>query len=108
MVFPAPANMSGEWIRNKFMKIIKAQDKEWIEKQGYSKRIFLDEKDLGQPGALVQEIKIKAGETAGEHYHKKQTEIFYFLTENGHWIINGERMIFKIGDVLVIEPEDMR
>jgi len=88
------------------MKIIKSQNKEWLEKEGYSKRIFLDEKDLNHPGSLVQEIKIKPGETAKEHYHKKQTEIFYFLTENGYWIINEEEMSFKKGDVLVIEPLD--
>ena len=88
------------------MKIIKPEDKEWLQKQGYSKKIFLDEKDLNYPGGLVQEIKIKPGEIGADHYHKKQTEIFYFLTDNGYWIINGEKMTFKIGDVLVIEPFD--
>lgn len=54
----------------------------------------------------MQEIKIKAGEMGKAHHHKIQTEIFYFLTDNGYWIINGERKRFKIGDVLVIEPGD--
>jgi quercetin dioxygenase-like cupin family protein len=88
------------------MKVIKTQDKEWLDKKGYSKKIFLDGKDLNKPGTLVQEIKIKSGETAKEHYHKKQTEIFYFLSKNGYWIINGERLDFEIGEVLVIEPRD--
>jgi len=88
------------------MKILKSEDKQWTEKEGYSKRIFLNEKDLNYPGGLVQEIKIKPGEGAKEHYHKKQTEIFYFLTGNGYWIINGEKMSFKRGDVLAIEPFD--
>ncbi len=89
-----------------YMKIIKSEDKQWAEKEGYSKKIFLDENDLNYPGGLVQEIKIKPGEEAKEHHHKKQTEIFYFLTENGYWIINGEKMSFRKGDVLVIEPFD--
>lgn len=88
------------------MKIVKSQNKEWIEKEGYSKKIFLDETDLNVQGSLVQEIKIKAGQTANSHYHQKQKEIFYFLTKAGYWIINGEKMIFEIGDVLVIEPFD--
>jgi oxalate decarboxylase/phosphoglucose isomerase-like protein (cupin superfamily) len=88
------------------MKVVKSEDKEWLEKKGYSKKIFLDEKELNYPGSLIQKIKIKPGEGAEEHYHKKQTEIFYFLTENGYWIINGERMNFKKGDVLVLEPFD--
>lgn len=88
------------------MKIIRAESKDWQDKQGYSKKIFLDENDLNYPGGLVQEIKIKPQEKAMSHYHKKQTEIFYFLTDNGYWIINGEKQIFNIGDVLVIEPFD--
>jgi len=88
------------------MKIIKSEDREWLEKEGYSKKIFLDEKDLNYPGILVQEIRIKSGDEAKEHYHKRQTEIFYFLTENGYWIINKEKYFFKKGDILTIEPFD--
>lgn len=88
------------------MKIVRSADKGWQDKDGYSKKIFLDEDDLHHPGSLVQEIKIKAGESAKPHHHKVQTEIFYFLTENGYWIINGQQMDFRIGDVLVIEPGD--
>lgn len=88
------------------MKIIKSEDKNWLDKEGYSKKVFLDEKDLNYPGGLVQKIKIKPGEGAESHHHKEQTEIFYFLTENGYWIINGEKLSFKKGDVLVVEPHD--
>lgn len=88
------------------MKIIKNAETKWQKKKGYSKKILLEEKELRKSGGLVQEIKIKAGETAKIHHHQKQTEIFYFLTANGYWIINGEKKTFKIGDVLVIEPFD--
>jgi len=88
------------------MKIVRRDSIHWKQKKGYSKKIFLDENDLGRKGALVQEVKIKAGETAKEHYHKKQIEIFYFLNTNGYWIVNGKRLTFNIGDVLVIEPFD--
>ncbi len=88
------------------MKIVHSAGKKWLEKEGYSKKIFLDEKDLNHPGALVQKIKIKPGDIAQEHYHKKQTEIFYFLNENGYWIINGKEITFKKGDLLVLEPFD--
>lgn len=49
---------------------------------------------------------IKAGERASVHYHKKQTEIFYFFDSNGYWFINGKRFTFGTGEVLVIEPND--
>lgn len=88
------------------MKIVKQNNKEWLQKEGYSKKILLDENDLNYKGGLVQQIKVKPGESAKDHFHKKQTEIFYFLTKNGYWIINGEKFIFEIGDTLVIEPND--
>ncbi len=88
------------------MKIVKQNDKEWLQKKGYSKKILLDENDLNHKGGLVQLIKVKPGEAAGDHYHKKQTEIFYFLTKNGYWMINGEKLTFEIGDTIIIKPND--
>ncbi len=88
------------------MKIIKSETKNWLDKKGYSKKIFLEGKEINFPGAIVQELKIGPGEGADVHYHKKQIEIFYFLTKNGYWMINGEKFTFNIGDVLVLEPLD--
>ncbi|HBB76211.1 MAG: hypothetical protein A2186_00490 [Candidatus Levybacteria bacterium RIFOXYA1_FULL_41_10] len=88
------------------MKIIKPEEKDWFEGKGYSKKVLLDEDDLGLPGVWVQEVLIKAGGTASLHYHKKQTEIFYFFDSNGYWLINGKKFTFGTGDALVIEPND--
>lgn len=88
------------------MKYVKEKSKNWDEKEGYSKRIYLTEKDLDISGALVQQIKIKTGEVAKEHYHKIQTEIFYFLNNNGYWIVNDIKIVPGKGDVMVIEPND--
>lgn len=88
------------------MRFIESGSKQWEEKQGYSKRILLEREDLKRPFDLIQEIKIKVGETAKEHYHKKQTEIFYFSSKNGYWIVNDKKINPNIGDVLAIEPFD--
>lgn len=88
------------------MKFLQANDFEWKEKEGYSKKVFLDENDLNHPGFLVQTIKIKAHEKVASHFHKKQTEVFYFLNENGYFVVNNEKIIPKIGDIIVIEPND--
>jgi len=88
------------------MKLIKSGDKQWLQKQGYSKKIYLNENDLNIKGGLVQKLLIKSGETAQVHHHEKQTEIFYFLNENGYFIVNGEKIEVKIDDVLVVEPFD--
>ncbi|MFA5106935.1 MAG: cupin domain-containing protein [Patescibacteria group bacterium] len=88
------------------MKIIRAAEKSWTEKKGYSKKILLTEEDLQTPGSRVQLIKIKPKETANNHYHKKQTEISYFLNNNGYYIINGKKHQIEAGDLIVIEPND--
>lgn len=87
------------------MKIIRNKNKEWQEFEGYGKKILLDDENL-QNGSVVQEIRVKAGKKVGEHYHKKQTEVFYFFSNEGYWIINEEKYEFEAGDILVIEPND--
>ncbi len=74
--------------------------------EGYSKKILVNRKDIGDEKTLLQEVTIKAGNKVKEHYHKKQTEIFYFLNNNGYWIINGQKKSFEKGDVLILEPFD--
>ena len=46
------------------------------------------------------------GEIAQSHYHKIQTEIFYFLNDCGYWIVNWKTIQPKVWDVLLIEPDD--
>ncbi len=89
------------------MQFIKSSDKSWDEKKGYSKKVYLSEDELKTKGAHVQEIKIKPREVAKNHYHKVQTEIFYFLNNNGYFVVNGEKISVKTGDIIVIEPNDM-
>ena len=85
------------------MKLIKSINKNWQQKEGYSKKILFDK---AENGIVVQEIRIKSGETAKSHYHKKQTEVFYFLNDNGYWLVNNEKIEPRIGEVLIIEPND--
>jgi len=90
------------------MKFVKTTSKKWEAKPGgYSKKIFLNERDLNYPGGLVQELKIKPGDICANHYHKKQTEIFYFTSTNGWFEVEGKKIDIEKGDVLVVEPNDM-
>jgi quercetin dioxygenase-like cupin family protein len=83
------------------MKLVQSYTKHRDEKQGYSKKILIND-----PWSFVQEIKIKPGEMAQSHYHKVQTEVFYFLNDNGYRVVNGKKITPKKWDVLVIEPND--
>lgn len=86
------------------MKLIRSEDKQFLQKQGYSKKIYLNENDLGIKGGLVQKLLIKPGEVGIPHHHEKQTEIFYFLNSNGYFVVGNKKIEVKTDDVLVIEP----
>ena len=51
---------------------------EWIEGQGYKKRILAGETELGR-GNIVQIVRIGPGQEVKPHYHGQQTEFFYIL-----------------------------
>ena len=89
------------------MKYMDVNEANWDDRKWYSKKIIFPDTEIWTPGAHVQEVKIKSWDTAKAHYHKIQTEIFYFLSDHGYWIINGERIKPKIGDTLMIQPHDM-
>jgi len=89
------------------MKHIIAADVQWTEKVGYSKKVLLTPEMLGKPGLLVQTLRIKPNEVCAPHYHKKQTEVFYFLNTNGEFTVNGKTIDLSDGDALVVEPNDV-
>jgi mannose-6-phosphate isomerase-like protein (cupin superfamily) len=84
------------------MKLIKPSEKEWLDRQGYSKKIFAEEK-----GNLVQMLRIKPGDGAPLHHHKILREIFYFLNSGGYFIVNKEKIPIIKGEVLIIEPNEV-
>jgi len=88
------------------MKFIPWDTKEWQDNPWYSKKIYLNEKELNSPWNLVQQLKVPAWQRAEIHYHKIQTEVFYFFDDTGYWIVNGEEIHPKAWDVLVIQPND--
>lgn len=85
------------------MKFISWITKERQENPGYNKKVLREWSQWNK----IQEIKIPPHETAKAHHHKIQTEVFYFLTDNGYRIVNNEKILPKKGDILVIEPNDM-
>lgn len=85
------------------MKFIQWHTQQWQHNPWYDKKILWE----GNQWNKLQEICIPPHETAKAHHHKIQTEVFYFLTDNGYRIVNNEKILPKKGDILVIEPNDM-
>lgn len=89
------------------MKFIKAGIKNWIEGEGYSKNLLLDNIDLISSKSLVQIIKIKSGNHVDNHFHRTTTEIFYGLLGNGIFTIEDKDFTFGAGDLLICEKNEV-
>ena len=66
---------------------------------GSTRRAFLDDPD--------QIASMHVVTTSGEgklHYHKKMTEIYYFLEGDGHIELDGEKFPAKPGTSVMIKP----
>ncbi|MGI9522049.1 MAG: cupin domain-containing protein [Hyphomicrobiaceae bacterium] len=86
------------------MKYVDHKHPEWIEGDGYKKRILLREDSLNCPGTLVQLVRIEPRAVVADHYHKSCTEVFYGMSGSGVFEINGEAFNLSSGDVLTCEP----
>jgi quercetin dioxygenase-like cupin family protein len=89
------------------MKAVKQDEKDWIKKEGYSKKILFTEYGLGSKGNVVQIVKIPAKSEVKAHYHKQTKEIFYILKGNGMMFFGDKQTRPKDGDVFLCEPSDV-
>lgn len=85
------------------MKLIK--ENKWEENPGYLKNILLTQDEIKE-GFKLQKVKIKRGESVEVHHHNKQTEVIYFLTTGGQFLINNNEIDIKKGEGVVVEPGD--
>jgi len=87
------------------MKLIRSSEADWEEGKGYRKRQLISEEQLGIEGSFLQEVSFRQGESVPMHYHMSTKEVFLPLDE-AEFVINGESITIKPGDVLVCEPGD--
>ena len=67
---------------------------------GITRRAFVDEPD--QIGSLHI---VETDGTAKMHFHKRTTEIYYFLAGNGQLDLDGETFEVRPGSSVLIKPE---
>jgi quercetin dioxygenase-like cupin family protein len=89
------------------MKFIKINEKKWLERQGYSKKILLTEEDLMSRGNLVQIVRNKAHTEIKPHYHKEMIEIYHILKGNAVIFCGEARVQAQPGDTLLCEPGEV-
>jgi len=89
------------------MKYIKSGSGTTVLGENYKKEVLLRDIDLVSPNAIAQLIIIEPRTTVKDHYHKKSTEIFYFLNGSVIFKIDDTETICSPGDLLVCEQNEM-
>jgi len=89
------------------MKYIKPEEREWKDKEGYSKKILLTEEDFQTKGNIVQLVKFPARSKVKPHYHKQTKEVFYVLKEGGIIFIDDKKIRAKNGEIILCEPGEV-
>ena len=89
------------------MKFIDSETKNWINRQGYSKKILLSEEDLKSKGNLIQIIRNKAHTEIKPHYHKTMIEVYHVLKGKALVFCGDIRVRTKPGDTLLCEPGEI-
>lgn len=89
------------------MKFVKQQEKKWLKRQGYFKKILLTENDLKSKGNVVQIVKNEAHTEIKPHYHEQMKEIYHILEGNSIVFCGSTRVRAKPGDTLLCEPGEV-
>ncbi|MBM4237189.1 MAG: cupin domain-containing protein [Euryarchaeota archaeon] len=88
------------------MKLLQRENSQWRSGLGYEKRVLVGRELFGDVGTLLQEVRFRKGEKVPFHYHTIQTEVFFALDEID-FVVNGNEVHLKPGDMLVCEPGDV-
>jgi len=74
----------------------------WVEKEGYSTKYLASNDEIDCKNSEIQLVRLKKGKYS--HYHKKKTEIFYFIKGYGKAIIDGKEIFLKSGTFIIVKP----
>jgi quercetin dioxygenase-like cupin family protein len=89
------------------MKFVKLDEKTWLKRKGYSKKILLTEDDLKSKGNIVQVVKNEAHTEIKPHYHNQMKEIYHILKGNAIVFCGETRVRAQPGDTLLCEPKEV-
>jgi quercetin dioxygenase-like cupin family protein len=89
------------------MRKVELNDQNWIQAQGYRKRVLLTGHDLASEGTLVQVVVIPPKSAIQDHYHKTSREFYYVMAGESTLVVNGKPARLRPGDMLLTEPGDV-
>lgn len=77
-----------------------------IHKSDYSKQILFSLSDFEEKGHLLQTVTIPPQTKQREHYHHKQTEVWYVLEGEAEIFLKGEKYFAHPGDAFIASPKE--
>ncbi len=89
------------------MKKIDIDPNNWQQLPGYRRNVLLTGADLHSPGARVQMVTMKPGDSIAGHYHKTAHEVYCVLQGQCTLVVDGQEIILRPGMLLSIEPGDI-
>ncbi len=84
------------------MKLIKSGSKDWQEGADYFKKILLEANDIQAGNFMIQEVRIRPGIKATNHYHRQQIELFYAINDYGYFIVGEKNIKLEAGNMLLV------
>jgi quercetin dioxygenase-like cupin family protein len=88
------------------MKYKNSKELDMVVKEDYSKKIYFSGDDFSEKGHLVQTVTIPPNTKQREHWHDKQTEVFFILKGECHMFINAKEYLAKPWDAFICNAKD--
>ena len=85
----------------------KFEDKEWIVRKDYSKKIIFSYDEFKEKGHLLQVVTIPPHTKQRLHTHNQQTEVYYVLEGETYITIGNHEFLAKPGDGFMTHPGDI-
>lgn len=89
------------------MRDVKPKEKEWLQREGYSKKVLLSSKESKLEGHLVEIVRSKPHTQIDPHFHKETTEIYHVLEGNATLLIGGRKIQTEPRETFLCEPEEI-
>jgi quercetin dioxygenase-like cupin family protein len=89
------------------VKIVRSDEKKWLKRKGYSKKILFAEDVLESKGHLVQIVKSRSHTEIKPHYHKQTVEIYHVLKGEAILFCGDQRTRSHQGDTFLCKPGEL-
>ena len=89
------------------MRYVKPEEKEWLQRKGYSKKVLLSTEEIKPEGHVVQMVRSKSHTQIAPHFHKETTEIYHILQGSATLLIEDREFQAGPRETYLCEPGDI-